>query len=72
MATHYTRPYVPGAATTPGFIVVCVPGMRPVEVTEALAKKLTEMIIQKKIREARVLLSWFVKDPDFAGESDVG
>ena len=33
MTINYVRPYVPGAVTTPGYIVVCVPGMKPVEVT---------------------------------------
>ena len=56
---HYVRPYVPGVTTTPGFIVVCVPGMKPVEVAETLAKRLTELIVKKDYDQARDLLSWF-------------
>ncbi len=56
---HYVRPYVPGSITTPGFIVVCVPGEKPVEVTEGLAERLTKLIVAKRITEARTLLSWF-------------
>lgn len=59
MTNHYIRPYVPGAVTTKGFVVVCVPGVEPVEVTEPLAKKLTDLIVAKKHAEARTLLSWF-------------
>lgn len=59
MKYDYIREYVPGAVTTKGFIVVCVPGMKPVEVTEGLAEKLTDMIVKKKIAEAQTLLRWF-------------
>ena len=59
MTTDYIKPYVPGSITTKGFIVVCVPGMKPVEVTEPLAKKLTDLIVTKQIDQARTLLSWF-------------
>lgn len=55
----YIRPYVPGAVTTKGYIVICVPGMPAVEVTEPLAKKLTDLIVARKISEAQTLLTWF-------------
>jgi hypothetical protein len=59
MSEQYIRPYVPGSITTPGYIVVCVPGMRAVEVTEELASRLTDLIVAKRVNEAKTLLSWF-------------
>lgn len=59
MSVHYVRPYVPGQVTTPGFLVVCVPGMPAVEVTESLAVKLTELVVKKEYAQARDLLTWF-------------
>ena len=59
MRERYVRPYVPGAVTTKGFVVICVPGMKPIEVTDALAERLTDMIVKKKIAEAQTLLRWF-------------
>ena len=65
MRERYVRRYTPGAVTTAGFVVICVPGMKPIEVTEVLADRLTDLIVRKKISEAQTLLSWF------AGEEDV-
>lgn len=57
--TGAVRPYAPGAVTTEGFVVICVPGMEAVEVTDALAARLTDLIVGKKIPEAQILLRWF-------------
>jgi hypothetical protein len=62
MSTQYVRPYVPGAITTKGFTVVCIPGAPAVEVTEPLAQKLTSLILAKQYEQARLLLSWFGGD----------
>lgn len=66
MHMDYVRPYRPGAVTTKGFIVVCVPGMPPVEVTENLAVKLTDFIVKKEYDRARQLLTWFSESTDVA------
>ena len=68
MRERYVRPYVPGAVTTKGFVVICVPGMKPIEVTDALAERLTDLIVKKKISEAQTLLSWFVGDEDLGAK----
>lgn len=60
----YIRPYVRGAVTTPGYIVVCVPGIPAVEVTEALAAKITEFVVKKEYERARELVKWFSEDSD--------
>lgn len=60
----YIRPYVPGAVTTKGFIVVCVPGMKPVEVAETLAAKITDFVVKKEYDRARQLLTWFGESTD--------
>ena len=60
----YIRPYVPGSVTPKGFVVICVPGMKPVEVTDALASKLTKMIVGREIDRAQTLLRWFGGEPD--------
>lgn len=64
---EYIRPYVPGAVTTPGYIVVCVPGMEAVEVTETLAAKITECVVKKEYDRARELLKWFSEGTDAQG-----
>lgn len=66
MSFDYVRPYVPGAVTSKGFIVVCVPGMRPVEVAETLALKITDFIVKKEYDRARQLLTWFGESTDVA------
>lgn len=59
MGERYVLPYVPGAVTTKGYIVICVPGMPAVEVTEVLGNKLKDMIIAKQVVQAQELLMWF-------------
>lgn len=56
---NYIRPYVPGAVTTPGFIVVCVPGVKPLEVAETLATRVTDLVVKKQYDEARQLIALF-------------
>jgi len=59
MGERYVLPYRPGAVTTKGYIVICVPGMPAYEVTEALANKLKDLIVAKQIIQAQELLTWF-------------
>lgn len=68
MSGDYVRPYVPGAVTSKGFIVVCVPGMKPVEVTEKLAEKITGFILKGEHDRARQLLTWFSESTDVTAE----
>ena len=68
MSNHYVRAYEPGAVTTKGFVVICVPGMPAVEVTEVLAQRLTDLIVKRKIDEAKTLLRWFGSDSVTNGE----
>ena len=68
MTINYVRPYVPGAVTTPGYIVVCVPGMKPVEVTEALALKITDFVVKMVYARAKELLTWFSESTDVSAE----
>ena len=67
MTDRYIRPYVPGAITTPGHVVVCVPGVRPAEVEEKLGEKITSLLIAGKVYEARVLMFWFGGQPESGG-----
>jgi hypothetical protein len=62
MNDQYTRPYVPGQVTPKGFIVVCVPGMKPVAAADDLAMKITALVIAKNYEAARVMLRWFSGD----------
>ena len=63
MTTHYVRPYVSGSITEEGWVVVCVPGTKPVEVVAPLGNKIAEMLIRGDVKAARMMLHWF-GDPE--------